>query len=122
MISRPIIGQSILILDATSVMRTWCGRNAELGFRYKDEGVNKVSDRAYNVEINDWGDNSRDSRSGCGKSTRSGVEAKTVVSRVIRRMSHFLRWTSRGSGEGASGGGMSANAALNKVNVIAMSR
>lgn len=122
MISRPIIGQSILILDATSVMRTWCGRNAELGFRYKDEGVNKVSDRAYNVEINDWGDNSRDSRSGCGKSTRSGVEEKTVVSRVIRRMSHFLRWTSRGSGDGARGGGMSANAALNKVNVIAMSR
>lgn len=104
------------------MIRTWCGRNAEVGFRYKDEGVNNVRDRAYKVEINDWGDKSRDSRSGCGKSTKSGAEEKTVVSRVMRRMSHFLRWTSRGSGEGARGGAMSANAALNNVNVIAMSR
>jgi len=52
----------------------------------------------------------------------SGVEENTVVSRVMRRISHFLRWTSRGSGEGAKGGGRSANAALNNVNVIVTSR
>lgn len=74
------------------------------------------------MEINDWGDKSRDSRSGRGKSAMSGVEEKTVVSRVMRRISHFLRCTSRGSGEGERGGGRSANAAVNKVNVIAMSR
>lgn len=91
----------------------------ELGFRYRDEGVNN---RACKVEINDWGDNSRNSRSDCDKSAMSGVEEKTVVSRVMRRISHFLRWTSKGSGEGATGGGRSANAALNNVNVIATSR
>jgi len=90
-ISRPTLGQSILMLDAKSVMMTWCGRNAELCFRYRDEGVNNERDRAYKVEINDWGDKSRNSRSNCGRSAMSGGEENTVVSRVMRRITHFLR-------------------------------
>lgn len=102
--------------------RIWCGRNAELGFRGRDEGVNNVRDRAYNVEINNWGDKSRDSRSDCGKAAKSGADENTVVSRVMRRMSHFLRCASRYSGEGMGGGKRSSNAEFNKVNVTATSR
>jgi len=86
-----MFGQSILRLDATRVIRIWCGRKAELGFRGRDEGVNSPKDRAYEVEIKDCGDKSRTSRSGCGKVVMSGGDENIVVSRVMRRISHFLR-------------------------------
>lgn len=84
--------------------------------------MNNVRDRAYNVEINNWGDKSRDSRSDCGKAAKSGADENTVVSRVMRRMSHFLRCASRGSCEGMGGGRRNSNAEFNKVNVTATSR
>lgn len=74
------------------------------------------------MEIKDWGEESRISRRGCGRAAISGGDENTVVSRVMRRISHFLLCVSRESGEGATGGGRSANAEFNKASVTAMSR
>jgi hypothetical protein len=114
--------QSNLRLDATRVIRTWCGRKAELGLRGRDEGVNSFRERAYEVEIRDCGDKSRSSRRGCGRVAMSGGDENTVVSRVMRRISHFLRCASRASGAGAMGGGNRANAELKRVRVTVTSR
>ena len=88
MIRRPAVGQFTLMLDAIWVIKTWCGRNADVGVRGNEEGVKRARERTCDVATNDWGDRSRRVT---GRVARSGGEAYTVDSRVMRRMSHLRR-------------------------------
>jgi hypothetical protein len=75
--------------------------------------VKRERERVYNEAIRVCGESTRFARKEGGSASKSfanGGEAYKVVSRVIRRMSHFRRCEANGSGDGDGGGCMSAKA------------
>ena len=69
--------------------------------------MKRFKERVYREAMRVCGECTRLARKGVGSTSRSlasGGEAYTVVSSVIRSMSHFLRCTASVSGEADEGG------------------
>lgn len=85
-------------------------------------GVNRAREREYMDVARAWGDSDSMDRKDSGRaSVEEGGEVYSVDSSVIRRMSHFRRWSDSKSGA-VLGGFSIAKADCKREYVRAMSR